>query len=185
MQIGSLIITAPALGLPAHNDAETFGAATWLWMQEPDHRDLPLLALSQLLLPPIQCQQYILASEAVGETTRPVAYLAWANLSAEAESRYLHNPARGLRQQDWHSGDRMWLTDWFTPFGHAKAFRAALRELLPVVCARALYHRGNERGMRVMTFHGKAVSPAQERQWWRERPMLAYTAQPTSNPTCV
>ena len=178
-----LRITAPALNLPAHSNAEAFGAAIWLWMQMPDHQDLPLRALSALLLPAITHQQYIMAATQCGDQVQPVAYLAWANLSAEAESRYLHNPARGLAPEDWNSGDRMWFTDWFTPFGHAKAFHAALKELLPTGCARALYHRGNERGMRVLTFRGKTVSAAQAQQWWRERPMLAYRPATTTHPS--
>lgn len=175
MQMGNLQITAPALGAPGYNEAAVFGSVTWLWMHVADHQDLPLKALTLLLLPPLKNRQYMLASapDGNGDDIRPVAYVAWANLSAEAESRYLANPAVGLRPEDWASGDRMWLIDWFTPFGHAPAFRRAVGQLLADSCARALYHRGNERGMRVLTFRGDHISEAQSRQWWQARPMLA------------
>ncbi|MEK9802562.1 MAG: toxin-activating lysine-acyltransferase, partial [Curvibacter sp.] len=106
---------------------------------------------------------------------QPVAYLSWAHLSAEAESRYLDHPLRGLQPADWRSGDRMWAIDWITPFGHAHALRASILRLLPQVCFRFLYHRGNERGLRIKTYRGRAITAEQARQWWLARPMLAAT----------
>jgi cytolysin-activating lysine-acyltransferase len=167
------LITAPTLNRPPHNEAEAFGAVTWLWMQSPDHRTLPLEALQQLLLPAIQAGQYLLVHARTPTGNQPVAYMSWANLNAEAESRYLAHPLRGLQPADWRSGDRMWVTDWNTPFGHAYALRAIVLRLLPQVCFRYLHHRGNERGLHIKTYRGRAITPDQARQWWRERPMLA------------
>lgn len=173
------LITAPTLNRPAHSEAEAFGAVTWLWMQSPDHRTLPLQALQQLLLPAIQTGQYLLLHERSTTGLRPVAYLSWAHLSAEAESRYLDHPLRGLQPADWCSGDRMWAIDWITPLGHAHALRASILRLLPQVCFRFLYHRGNERGLRIKTYRGRAISAEQARQWWLARPMLAATQSGT------
>ncbi len=167
------LITAPTLNHPPRNEAEAFGAATWLWMQSADHRTLPLEALPQLLLPAIQGGQYLLVHARTATGKQPVAYMSWANLSAEAESRYLAHPLRGLQPADWRSGDRMWVTDWITPFGHTPVLYAWVRRLLQQTCFRYLHHRGNERGLRVKTYRGRAISPDQARQWWRERPMLA------------
>lgn len=174
------LITSPTLNHPPRNETEAFGAVTWLWMQSPDHRTLPLEALQQLLLPAIQAGQYLLLHAPTSTGKQPVAYMSWANLNAEAESRYLAHPLRGLQPPDWSSGDRMWVTDWITPFGHALTLRARVRNLLPRVCFRYLDHRGNERGLRVKTYRGRAISPDQARQWWHERPMLAPS---TDNPT--
>ena len=175
MQSGPFTITAPALGAPGHSEAEVLGSVTWLWMHTPRHRDLPLHALNKLVLPALKAQQFILASAPNGTAVRPVAYLAWANFSADAESRYLQGAA-ALRPEDWNSGDRTWITDWFTPFGHSTEFRKTIETLLPNSCFRALYHRGNERGLRVMTFRGQNVTPLHAKTWWQARPMLA---QPT------
>lgn len=180
MQFDTLKIISPALRSLPQTEAEAFGFVVWLWMQTADHQDLPLCALHYLLLPPIKRGQYALALAQVGGVTQPVAYMAWANLDADAESRYLHNPATGLMQNDWASGDRMWITDWFAPFGHARPFGRTLRKLLPNSCARYLDHRGNERGMNVRTCEGAQVAYAQARQWWSQRPMLAYTPPPTA-----
>ena len=172
MQKRNLHITAPALGTPGRSEAEMFGSIAWLWMHTPGYRDLALHAMSSLVLPPLKAQQFILASSTVDGVMMPVAYMAWANFDADAESRYLENAA-SVRSQDWSSGDRMWATDWFTPFGHAAEFRNVVGQVLPNVCSRALQHRGNERGLRVMHFRGDNIALSQSKQWWRERPMMA------------
>lgn len=172
-----LIITAPALQATQRSEAEIFGSVVWLWLHSKTHQQMPLHMLSGVLLPALKARQFILASALDGSQERPVAFIAWANLSAQAESRYLHNANVALRPEDWQSGDRMWITDWFTPFGHASEFRRVVCQLLDQSCFRALYHRGHERGMRVLSFRGDQVSKAQERQWWQERPMLALQSQ--------
>jgi cytolysin-activating lysine-acyltransferase len=148
MQIGSFSITSPALEAPARSEAEAFGSVAWLYMQTPKHQDMPLHALNSVVLPPLKAGQYILASALQRGSQQPVAYMAWATFSADAESRYLENPSL-IGSEDWTSGDRMWITDWFTPFGHSAEFSNAAESLLPNSCLRALYHRGNERGLRI------------------------------------
>ena len=158
MKTGQITITAPLLGSSDFNETQVFGAVVWLWMQDEHQSNMPLHALSQYLMPVLKHRQFIVAYEYDGQLHKPVAYLAWANMSAEAESRYVHSSTNALLPIDWTSGDRIWFTHWFTPFGHAAAFRRVVAQLWPTVCARALYHRGNERGLRVLTFRGQAVS---------------------------
>ena len=172
MQVGPLHITAPALEATGRSETEVFGSVVWLWMHTPRYRDIPLHSLSSLVLPPLKAQQFILASAEVAGEIRPVAYMAWANVSADAESRYMEN-ANALTAADWSSGDRMWATDWFTPFGHAAVFSRTVLQILPNICMRSLYHRGSERGLRVMAFRGDNVSTAQSTAWWKARPMMA------------
>jgi len=173
MKFGSLTLTVPALFPSDIREAETYGAVVWLWTQTRQFRDLPLRSLPSLLEPALRHRQFVLASEHEGRQFRPVAFVSWANLSAEAESRYLQDPAVPLRPEDWTSGDRMWALDWVTPFGHSRQFFAACRQVLAQSCMRSIYHRGEGRGLRVMTFRGNGVTQAQSRQWWRERPMLS------------
>jgi cytolysin-activating lysine-acyltransferase len=116
----------------------------------------------------------VLAYETNGLHTKPVAYMAWAQLSAEAESRYVNNAAVGLTLEDWQSGERFWITDFCAPYGHASDFAQALATTLSEFCFRSLYHRGPERGMRVHYFRGKHVTLEQAKQWWSERPILAH-----------
>jgi cytolysin-activating lysine-acyltransferase len=161
------------LDQPLISEAEYFGSAAWLWMHSPNHRKLPLHALNDLLLPAIRLHQFVLVMEVLEQGSRPIAYFGWANLNAQTESRYIRNPLSGLGPEDWNSGDRMWLTDYFVPFGHIGRVHKLLQSLMCKASLRYLYHRSNERGVRVCTFTGAQVDPAYARQWWIERRMLA------------
>jgi cytolysin-activating lysine-acyltransferase len=174
MQYGNLIITAPALNVSGHSEAEIFGSIVWLAMQAKNKNQLPLQELSQWLLPALRTQQFILASESIDGKTCPVAYMSWANLTAEVESRYVDNPDEGLSPQEWAGGDRMWVIDWMTPFGHSKVFRRAVGVALTGCCFKSLYHRGADKGLRVMLFRGDHVSLEQAKQWWSDKPILAH-----------
>ncbi|MGV2833406.1 toxin-activating lysine-acyltransferase, partial [Pseudomonas shirazensis] len=69
-------------------------------------------------------------------------------------------------------GERMWINDWVTPFGHSAALgRLLARRLMPERCARALHHRGEQQGFRVNTFHGIGVIPEQARAWFAAHPL--------------
>lgn len=172
MQHGSLNITAPAFGRPGPSETELLGAVTWLWMHSLRHRGLPLIALSQTLLAPLKAQQFILVSEAGVGGLRPVAYLGWGNFNAEVEAAYLGAGSTAqLRTEDWGSGDRMWITDWVTPFGHAPQFRRIVQTLLADSCFRALYHRSGVGEQRVKAMRGEHVARADADAWWRARPL--------------
>lgn len=178
MQYGNLIIAAPALNASGNSEAEIFGSIVWLAMQAKNKNRLPLQDLSQWLLPALRSQQFILASESIDGKAHPVAYMSWANLTAEVESRYVDNPDEGLNPQEWSGGDRMWVIDWMTPFGHSQPFSRAVFALLANSCFKSLYHRGGQRGLRVQLFRGDHVSLEQAKQWWKDRPILARRETP-------
>jgi cytolysin-activating lysine-acyltransferase len=173
MHSGNLIMTAPALCASELSEAEIFGSIVWLAMQAKNKNKLPLQDLSQWLVPALRTQQFILASEKVDGKRRPMAYMSWANLTAQVESRYVGNPDNGLGPQEWTGGDRMWVIDWMAPFGHSQAFRRAVGALLTGCCFKSLYHKGGHRGLRVLLFRGDHVTLEQARQWWKDRPILA------------
>lgn len=151
MQLDNVELIAPAFSEEPWNEAQALGSAVWLWMHSPAHREAPLHTLNTLLLPAIGTRQFLIASE----HGRPVAYAAWCWFSAEAEQRYLKNPAVTLHPDDWRSGDRLWFVDWVTPFGHSARLASLVRRhLFADSTFSALYHRGNERGLRVQRFQG-------------------------------
>ena len=168
-------VISPACNHPAASDAESFGLATWLWMHAPKHNVRPLYALDQALMPAIELGQYVIVIETNHETgaVRPVGYLSWANLTPEAEARYVQNPIQGLGRGDWNSGERMWLVDFVAPFGHAARVHATWRPLLATSSARFMYHRSHERGVEIRLCIGIRAQPHEARQWWAERPILA------------
>lgn len=164
MNFDSFNVKAPLLLGGAFSEAEVFGAAVWLWMQSESHRDAPLHTLKALLLPAIKTQQFML----VEEVGKPVFYLSWADMSADAERRYMSSPPVCMPEADWNSGDRMWILDWVAPFGHTKIMKQLLSQhLFANLSMRSLYHRGKSKGLRVMTFHGMAVMPEEKESWER------------------
>lgn len=168
-------VIAPVFNLPAQSDAESFGSVVWLLMHGERHNGQPLFALEHTVLPAIGLGQYVLVLEldAQSGARRPVGYLGWANLSAEAESRYVRNPVSGLTREDWNSGDRMWFTDYATPFGNTSKVHNLWKPLFAKASARFMYHRSNERGVHIRQFTGAQVKPEEARQWWADRPILA------------
>lgn len=168
MRFGTLDIIAPGLLDSPWNEAEVLGSAVWLWMHSPAHHDAPLHSLSALLLPALKHKQFILASE----QGKPVFYLSWLNLNAQAQARYLRESPLCIPDADWNSGECMWIHDWVAPFGHTRQITRLLqRRLLANRCVRALYHRGEERGLRVKTFQGIGVMPAEARAWLAAHPL--------------
>ena len=160
---------APSLLGQACDETQALGAIVWLWMNSAAHRDFPLHALNAVLLPAIKQRQFILVSQ----QGRPVFFTSWANFSLEAQSRYLKQSPLLMPEQDWNSGDRMWLLDWIAPFGHTRAMTRLLqRQLFADRIMRTLYHRGDQRGLRVKNFHGIAVLPQEARHWFETHPVV-------------
>lgn len=172
MTINDLDYTSPVLlgaGQPyAHREAEVLGSAVWLWMQSKSHWGYKLHTLAHLLLPAIKSGQYVLASQ----NNQPVFYLAWANLNKDAETRYLNRANSGLQALDWTSGDRAWLIDWIAPFGHTTKVQYTIRHRLwRGLIARSLYHRGAEKGIRVMGHFGSDVTPQAAKAYFEQHPL--------------
>ena len=173
MQSRGLNIVAPGLIEQTWNEAEVIGGVVWLWMHSASHCQIPLQALPILLLPAIKHRQFIFAVEA----GRPVFYLAWANLNIRAEALYLKNSLQ-MEQTLWNSGDRLWIFDWVAPFGHTRTMWRLIRDqLFASRCCRYLDHRGDERGLQVKTFRGRAVAPEAARLWFAQHPVAGTTQE--------
>jgi cytolysin-activating lysine-acyltransferase len=158
MQLDNLELMVPAFSEEPWNESQALGAAVWLWMHSASHRDVPLHTLNALLLPAIANRQFIIGYE----HGRPVFYAAWAWFWGGAEPRHLQNPAISLPAPDWNSGERLWFLDWVAPFGHsARLARLVQRHLFADSRFSALYHRGNERGLRVKRFQGAGLARTQ------------------------
>jgi len=169
MKFEGLNIICPAKTGKPFNEAEVLGLAVWLLIQSDSRKELPLMDLPVILLPAIKHGQFILALE----DDKPVFFISWAEMSAEAEARYLDQPPELMPLADWHSGDRIWCLDWLAPFGHTfVASRLFKNVLFAERCVRSLYHRGDEKGMRLMHFHGRLLSHQQAKQWFDEHPII-------------
>lgn len=177
MAASTLQLISPAWGSLQQSEAEVFGCVVWLFMQSSTHQGMPLCELGKLVLPAMQKGQFVLATQEHAGHTRPVGFMSWTNFSDEAEARYTKTLHDSLTLEDWNSGDRSWIVHYLTPLGHAAQFRKAVQNSLPQARFRALYHRGDERGLKVLYFRGSQVSRQQEHDWWSSRPMALTTAR--------
>lgn len=150
------------------NEVEVLGASVWLWMHSARHKGAPLETLPTSLLPVIKARQYVLAFKG----DKPVLFMSWAWFDEDAELRYLTQHHLLLKESDWRSGDRMWITDWIAPFGDTrKMMSMVLSVLFPGHCARSIWHRGTDRGMRVKRFQGHDVSRREMASWRETHPL--------------
>lgn len=161
-------VIAPHFVQQQWTEAEVLGSTVWLWMNSNNHHELPLHTLSAALLPAIKARQFIIAFEA----SKPVFFMSWANMSAEAEARYLHTHQLLMAPEDWCSGERMWIIDWVAPFGHTgKMKQFLLQRFLSSHCMRSLYHRSEKCGRRIQHFFGNLVSRQERRLWKQTHPL--------------
>lgn len=169
MKIGDYTVYAPFLADDGPSEAEAWGAAVWLWMASPRHYEAPLRALARLLLPLIKQKQYVIALR----DNQPCFFLSWGMLSEEAEAAYLRDADESVLYEQLRSGDRLWIFDWITPFGDSRAMASLITtDIFPHHCLRSLYHKGAERGRRVMEFSGAQVSRQQAAEWRAEHPFV-------------
>lgn len=69
-----------------------------------------------------------------------------------AQAHYLQSDRHLRDNSDWNCGDNIWLIQWFAPLGHSHQMRLAVRRLFPNTTVRALYHKGSDKGLRILTF---------------------------------
>lgn len=168
MKFEDIDVVAPSL-FPDEiwNEAEVFGAITWLWMKSKSYCNSPINEMAAWVLPVLKNGQFALFSR----HAQPLGYITWAYFDEAAQSRYLESNDSLLQNQDWNSGDCMWFINWFAPFGHSRLIKNITVQLFPHQCMRSLHHRGDERGMRIMLFKGQAVDAVQQAAWEKAHPI--------------
>lgn len=170
MDNSDLLLIAPGIRPTAKSEAELFGAMVWLWMNSPTHQPCPIRELERLLLPALKTGQFVLALQNT-DLQQPAGLVTWACFSQDVERRYLKSLDRSLQYADWCSGDRPWFMDWVVPFGRVAAMASAVRRLHAHRSFRALYHRGDQTGLKVLYFRGRSISKVQETDFWANRPL--------------
>lgn len=133
------------------NEAEVLGSMTWLWHHDMERREASLVQSFSYILPPIKLRQFIMFYD----QGNPIGYMSWANFDEISEDRYL-NSQDLLTLNDWSSGDRTWIIDFFAPFGHYLTFIKIIKELLPTFDAKGVSRHNKTR--RVYSYKGNAHS---------------------------
>lgn len=152
MQLNELDLLVPSREPErGYDEASVLGMIVWLWMRSPIHQRTPLFALQNLVLPALKHRQFILGFK----DGQPVIFCSWAHFSEEAEERYLDSP-KDIRDEDWKSGDRIWMIDWVAPFGHTREIGLFLgTHLWPDDVWHGLRHKPGLAGRdRVIFFYG-------------------------------
>ena len=93
------------------------GFALELLAQSKYHQQYPMGDyLRTEILPPIWANQirFYLTAEGV-----PTAMVTWAWLSQEVEQE-VHQTGRGLTEDEWQSGQRLFINDWVTPYNNLR-----------------------------------------------------------------
>jgi cytolysin-activating lysine-acyltransferase len=93
----------------------------------PAYRDTPLWQLVEMFIPPIERDQYVLLTDGEGG---PFAGTCWAWLSEEVAERY-KTQGGVIVGDEYQSGDQLWFTSLFAPFGRLRDLLDTLREEFP------------------------------------------------------
>ncbi|MDY6451143.1 toxin-activating lysine-acyltransferase [Acinetobacter faecalis] len=170
MKIGNISLIAPSHYPHEHwSEAEVLGSLMWLWQYVPQLKDAPLSYLMTRVVPYIQHRQFAVFVE----NDRVIGYVSWAILNIEIEKKYIQSEGLPLSIEESNSGDRFWIIDWFSPFDHSKTIKNIIaQQLFPHKVMRSLYHRGKEKGLKIMTFKGDLMSE-QDFQHWQNEHTLA------------
>lgn len=148
-------------------NSQAFGEIAWLFTQSELHRQWPISSLLRWIVPAISLQQYRIYHQ----DSVPKGYISWAKLSPEMEREYALSP-QSLQPKDWSSGDRYWLIDFVSPFGHTKEIIKDMKSnLFPDTQGRAIRLYKNKPETRIAYIHGENIS----------RKMKEIVKQPTVN----
>lgn len=93
------------------NKHKNLGKVVWLWSMSPLHKEWPISAAANYIIPAIDHKQYFILEDKHGLK----GYVSWAFLDKDREKKYISNP-NSLEYNDWNCGDRLWFTDFVAPF---------------------------------------------------------------------
>jgi cytolysin-activating lysine-acyltransferase len=128
------------------------GEITSLLMLSNTHRQYQIRDIADIILPPINLNQYKLYRDA---QKRPVALVTWGWLSEAVEQRYLAGDML-LTPADLQSGERLWFTDFIAPYGHMKQVAQHVKtSLFPNHCAKSMrLPEDKTASPRILKFYG-------------------------------
>jgi cytolysin-activating lysine-acyltransferase len=135
VDLGIFQATSRTASLPAQQPAQqtaqpdniaVLGHVLWLMSQSAVHKHVFVADFEWLVMPAVLHGQYrIWRDKNEQGHLVPIAYVSWAFLDDDAETR-LKSGIKRLRPTDWKSGPNAWLIDIIAPFGGTEK---ALQEL--------------------------------------------------------
>jgi cytolysin-activating lysine-acyltransferase len=140
MDVSKEFVVPPSSGVrdtAIRNNAAILGDVAWLMMESDWHRGRRVADFARLVMPPVRHRQFRLFHDG----NIPIAFVSWAQLSPEAEHRYLDDP-HSLAPEDWISGKAVYLTEFV-------ASRNAMRKIAPYLRRDPLISITPVRGVKV------------------------------------
>ncbi|KAI9135429.1 toxin-activating lysine-acyltransferase [Acaryochloris sp. CCMEE 5410] len=104
---------------------QLLGGITWLMLQSPQHWHCTIKELEARILPSLTLNQFRFY-EVGGQ---PIGFVSWAYLSDEVEEKYQTGEYK-LLPQEWRSGERLWCTNFISPFEHDPSIFEDLRQTI-------------------------------------------------------
>ncbi|MEZ5692023.1 MAG: toxin-activating lysine-acyltransferase [Rickettsiales bacterium] len=113
--------------MPPDKRSRLLGDILTLMTASSAHADYKIKHFSEVVLPPVQLNQYRIYHDA---SNRPVGFVSWAKFSKEVEDKFL-NESKPLTLEEWASGDIIYIMEFIAPFGHAKRIISDLKKHYP------------------------------------------------------
>ena len=110
------------------------------------------LSIVKCLLPDADLCVACVKKRSIRFVLQAIGYISWAYFDEVAQAHYLQSDRHLRDNSDWNCGDYIWFIQWFAPLGHSHQMRSAVRQLFPSTTVRALYHKGSDKGLRILTF---------------------------------
>lgn len=181
-QAGSPVFRLQAPGIVGDplSPSAALDAALTLARRNVEVPCLSAAAMHCMMVEPILAGTYVLIStrQSTG-AWQPMGWLAYALFDADAESRYVDNPARFIHPADWNKGDRLWMLHWVVEPGHTRPLLRMVRHVFGGLTARSLSRHGNDR---LTIWRGPGCSPEDATKFWQRRPVLSQESGVRSSP---
>lgn len=144
------------------DEAKILGQIFWLWYQDPHRSKHSVEGVMRVTLPAIKSRQIVVFYH----HDTPVGYCAYARFGVNEEKLYCHGEHDFLIDpQRWRSGDRLWIVNWFAPFGHHWQLVKIARRLLPGHIFRALSATGRANELTLTMYRSIDVTLAEQQRW--------------------
>lgn len=99
--------------------SRVLGLTTWLMTISKEHRNLPLKALDERVLPAIMLKQFRL----VMKDKMPAAFIGWAIVSDEIAAKF-RKTGKAPLLAEWRSGSNLIIVECISPFAPIEKVKA-------------------------------------------------------------
>lgn len=155
MYINGYEIIAPNIFGQSIEESQIFGALATIWLRSNHHRNAPLYRFAERAIPIIHSRQFALFIK----DKQPMAYISWAYFDKECEESYLTSDDVLNIEKNWHSGERGWFIDWFSPDSSTVEINSILRKyLFPNSIFSYLYRKSPKNNPKRCFFRGYNVN---------------------------